>query len=112
MENVFEGALVMWWCICTVAQLQPATPPPAAGSAASLATGQHRTVCLHVESHGITALPPHPFPCLPDPVPLSALKDHKDGEALAGWSLFSAGANLQSLHYVPQKAFDFIMDEM
>ncbi|KAI7839220.1 hypothetical protein COHA_007033 [Chlorella ohadii] len=47
-----------------------------------------------------------------DPVPLSALKDHKDGEALAGWSLFSAGANLQSLHYVPQKAFDFIMDEM
>lgn len=40
------------------------------------------------------------------------MKDHKDGEALAGWSLFSSGSNLQSLHYVPQKAFDFIMDEM
>ena len=63
-------------------------------------------------THSIAALPCHLFPCLPDPVPLSALKDHKDGEALAGWSLFSAGANLQSLHYVPQKAFDFIMDEM
>lgn len=46
-----------------------------------------------------------------DPVPLSALKEHKGGE-LAGWSLFAAGANLQSLHFVPQKAFDYIMDEM
>ncbi|PRW58205.1 strawberry notch-like [Chlorella sorokiniana] len=46
-----------------------------------------------------------------DPVTLSALKEHKSGE-LAGWSLFAAGSNLQSLHYVPQKAFDFIMDEM
>ena len=49
--------------------------------------------------------------CPSEPVPLSELKAHKDGE-LAGWSLFAAGANLQSLHFVPQKAFDFIMDEM
>lgn len=54
-------------------------------------------------------LPPHCHPA--DPVPLSALKEHKSGE-LAGWSLWSAGSNLQSLHFVPQKAFDYIMDEM
>lgn len=57
----------------------------------------------------VTAPPPQCHSA--EPVPLSALKEHKSGE-LAGWSLWSAGSNLQSLHFVPQKAFDYIMDEM